>query len=209
MKALPCIIALAGLAALGAKAQALPDPDTRPQLERDQVVKPDPFAGSHQPYPRVYGANVAERPNDKALDIVRDPRLVGGAEVTPNVAIEAGYARLPEGDRIAREPGKPDDASIPLGDKGASNHLALKYALPESERVSAYGKVGVAHDTIRLQGRPQSTSTSATRLYTGAGASVKVDRHTTFDAEAARHGNASKKLPLSPDGVKARLNMGF
>lgn len=205
MKAIACAIALVGLAALGAQAQVLPAPETRTQLERSQVFKPDPFAGSHQPYPRVYGANVAERPNDKALDIVRDPRLVGGAEVTPKLAIEAGYAHLPDRDRIGREPAKPDDASIALGEKGASSHLALKYALPKSERVSAYGKVGVVHDEIKSHRAPAS----ATSLYTGAGASLKLDKRTTFEAEAARHGNALKKLPVSPDGVKARMNMGF
>lgn len=205
MKAIFCMFALACLANPGAQAQVLPASDARPQLERGQVLKPDPFAGSHQPYPRVYGANVAERPNDKALDIVRDPRLVGGAEVTPNLAIEAGYAHLPDRDRIGREPAKPDDASIALGEKGASSHLALKYSLPKSERVSAYGKVGVVHDEIKSHQAPAS----ATSLYTGAGATLKLDKRTTFEAEAARHGNVLRKLPLSPDGVKAKMNMGF
>jgi len=205
MKALRCMIAFAGLVAVQVHAQLLPDPAARPQVERDRAGKADPFAGSHQPYPRVYGANVAELPNDKALGIRRDPRLVGGAEVAPGVSIEAGHAQLPERDKTAIDPTRPEDAAIALGARGASNHLALKYALPQGDRVTAYGKVGVAHDEIKSQGK----SVSASSLYTGAGASVKVQRGLTLDAEAAHHGNTSNKLPFSPDGVKARLNLGF
>jgi len=204
MKSLCCVFALFWVAS-AAQAQLLPDPAAKPQLEPAQTLKPDPFAGSHQPYPRVYGANVADLPNDKALRIRRDPILVGGAEIGPGVSLEAGYAHLPEREITAIDPTRPVDASVPLAEKGASNHLALKYALPASERVTSYGKIGVAHDSVKAGGM----TTAATRLHTGAGAKVKVDQRTTLDAEVARHGNAHKKLPISPDRVKAKLNMGF
>ena len=140
MKARHAVLTLGWLAAAGAQAQLLPDPAPGPgaQLERNLPARPDPFAGSHQPYPRVYGGDVAAQPNDHVFTgMRRDPQLLGGVEVAPNVAIEGGYLNLPDKGLHKVEPGKPADASIPLAEKGSSNHLAAKYSLPTTDRLSA------------------------------------------------------------------------
>lgn len=124
MKARAFALTLGILTAAGAhtqaQAQLLPDPAPRQpaQLEPGKPAAPDPFAGSHQPYPRVYGGNVAAQPNDHVFTgMRRDPRLIAGVEVAPNVAIEGGYLNLPDKGLHKVEPGKPADASIPLGEK--------------------------------------------------------------------------------------------
>ena len=209
MKARAFVLTLGWLAVAAAQAQLLPDPAPREpaQLERNKPAHPDPFAGSHQPYPRVYGADVAAQPNDHVFTgMRRDPRLIAGVEVAPNVAIEGGYQNLPDKDLHKVEPGKPADAAIPLGEKGSSNHLAAKYSLPASERLSAYGKAGIAYTEKK---RERGVAGSDTGLYTGAGASYKVDKRTTVSGDFVRHGDAAKKFNAVRDGIKGNLKMGF
>jgi len=208
MNARHVVLTLGCLAAAGAQAQMLPDPTSgQPQLERNQPARPDPFAGSHQPYPRVYGGDVAAQPNDHVFtDMRRDPRLLGGVEVAPNVAIEGGYLNLPDKGLHKVEPGKPADAAIPLAAKGSSNHLAAKYSLPASERLSAYGKAGIAYTEQKGRGVAAGSDTG---LYTGAGATLTVDKRTTVSGDYVRHGDAASKFKDVRDGVKANLKMGF
>jgi hypothetical protein len=206
----PCsAFALGCLLAASAQAQLLPDPApaSPAQLERNKALKTDPFAGSHQPYPRIYGGNVAAQPNDHVFkDMRRDPQLLAGAEVAPNVSIEGGHMRLPDRGLHRVEPGKPEDAAIALGEPGSSNYLAAKYALPASEGLSAYGKLGIAHSQTRSAG----ASASDTGRFTGAGAQLKLDKATTVNGEFKRYGDAAKKLaPLSNDSLKANLKLGF
>lgn len=210
MKARHAVLTLTGLAAAGAQAQLLPDPapGQGAQLERKQPARPDPFAGSHQPYPRVYGGDVAAKPNDHVFTgMRRDPRLLGGLEVAPNVAIEGGYLNLPDKGLHKVEPGTPADAAVPLADKGSSNHLAAKYSLPATERLSAYGKAGIAYTEQKKRGGTQASSD--TGPYAAAGASLKVDKRTTVSGDFVRHGDAASKFREVRDGVKANLKMGF
>lgn len=168
-------------------------------------VRTDPFAGSHQPYPRIHAADVAPQPNDHVFRYRRDPRLVAGVEVAPRLSLEGGYTNLPERERIPLDPTRPADAALGLGERGFSNHLAAKYALPAGERLAADAKVGVAH-SVRKTGE----RVSDTGLYLGAGARYKVDRNTTVTSEVSRHGNAAKTFGrLSKDGIKTDLKMGF
>lgn len=208
MRALSKVIILGFLLVAGAQAQRLvPDPaSNQPQQEEKKVQQPDPFAGAHRPSPHVYGGDVAAQPNDHLLrGWRRDPQLLGGVEVAPNVAIEGGTVLLPDLGLHKVEPGT-ENAPIDLKERGTSNHLGVKYALPESDGVSAYGKVGVAHSARQVAGK----TVSDTGVYTGAGAKYKVDKATTVSGEFTRHGDAASKFGrLSKDGVKANLKMGF
>ena len=209
MKARAFVLTLGWLAAASIQAQLLPDPAPREsaQLERNKPDKPDPFAGSHQPWPRVYGADVAAQPNDHVFTgMRRDPRLIGGVEVAPNVAIEGGYVNLPDKGLHKVEPGKPADAATPLGEKGSSNHLAAKYSLRASERLTAYGKAGIAYTEKK---RERGVAGTDTGPYTAAGASYKVDKRTTVSGDFVRHGDAAKKFDRVQDGLKGNLKMGF
>ena len=205
MKALPIVFALGCLLGAGAQAQRVV-PDPAAQLEKQGVQKTDPFAGSHQPYPRVYGGDAAAQPNDHLLrGMRRDPQPLAGVEMAPNVAIEGGAVLLPDRGLHRVEPGT-ENAPIDLRERGTSSHLAARYALPESDGVSAYGKVGVAHSARQVAGK----SVTDTGVYTGAGARVKVDKATTVSGEYTRHGDAASKFGrLSKDGIKANLKMGF
>jgi len=207
MKRRALVFALTCLAWGGAQAQRV-IPDPAPQLEKQGVQKPDPFAGSHQPYPRIYGGDAAAQPNDPVMrGFRRDPQPRGGVEVAPNVALEGGAVMLPDLGLQPVEPGT-ENKPIDLRARGTSSHLAARYALPEREGVSAYGKLGIAHSVKKSPGG--SGSVTDTGVYTGAGANYKVDKATTVNGEYTRHGNAASKFGrLSKDGIKANLKMGF
>lgn len=169
----------------------------------------DPFAEVGSGKPRAYLENVAPEPQDRLYrDTRRDPQLIGGIEVAPNLAIEAGYLNLPDRELYKVDPGTPDSAAIGLGERGSSNHVAAKVSLPLEGRLEAHGKAGVAHSTLKARGAtPQRSDTG---VYLGAGARYRIDRATTLDGQFVRHGDAASKIGTAvKDGVKANLKVGF
>jgi len=192
-------------------------------LKADELHEPDPFAGTRTSASRVYGADVAAQPNDHIFKgFRRDPRLIAGVKVAPHVALEAGYVNLPDRGLYRDEQGRAEDASQGLGEKGSSNHLAVKVSTPEDARLSAYAKAGIAYSVIKgginagsdmgaFNGAGQRLNAgSDTGLYTGAGAKLKLDKSTSVNAEFSRHGDAAKKLgSVIKDGIKGNMQMGF
>lgn len=219
-------LAVGVLAACAAQAQELlpiQTPAGPAVLKADQLHEPDPFAGTRTPAPRVYGANVAAQPNDHVFKgFRRDPRLIAGIKVAPHVALEAGYVNLPDRGLYREEQGRAEGASQGLGEKGSSNHLAIKVSTPEDERLSAYAKAGIAYSEVKrginggsdmgpYNGAGQRLNAgSDTGLYTGAGAKLKLDKSTSVNAEFSRHGDAARKLgSVVKDGIKGSMQMGF
>lgn len=203
-------LVIGALAALPVQAQELlpvQTPTGPAVLRDDQLHKADPFAEVRKPASQLYGADVAAQPNDHVFKgFRRDPRLIAGVKVAPNVALEAGYVNLPDRGLYQEEQGRAEGASQGLGEKGSSNHLAVKVSTPEEERLSAYAKAGIAYSTIKRGAHAGSD----TGLYTGAGAKLKLDKKTSVNAEFARHGDAASKLGRSiKDGIKGSVQMGF
>ena len=203
-------LAVGALAACAAQAQELlpiQTPAGPAVLKADELHEPDPFAGTRKSASRVYGADVAAQPNDHVFKgFRRDPRLIVGVKVAPHVAIEAGYVNLPDRGLYREEQGRAEDASQGLGEKGSSNHLAVKLSTPEDERLSAYAKAGIAYSVVKRG----VNAGSETGLYTGGGAKLKLDKSTSVNAEFARHGNAATKLGnVVKDGIKGSMQMGF
>lgn len=179
-----------------------------PTLQPQAPAGATAFDRSFQPYPRTYGSNRAAGPNDQLHTGFRtDARLVGGAELAPGLALEAGY--VPGFDRgfHAVHEGRPDEVAGALAVGGYSTHLAGKVSLPLSERLSVYGKLGVAHSGRKVEG----IRVTDTGLYTGAGGQYKLGEHAAIDAEYGRHGNAAGKWgnKTNADAVKASVKLGF
>jgi hypothetical protein len=180
-------LAVGTLAACAVQAQELPiqTPAGPAVLKADQLQEPDPFAETRAPASRVYSWNVAAQPNDHIFKgFRRDPQLIAGVKVAPHVALEAGYVNLPDRGLYREEQGRAEDASQGLGEKGSSNHLAVKLSTPEDARLSAYAKAGIAYSEIKRSinagsdtwvhngAGPEIDSGSDTGLYTGAGAKL-------------------------------------
>jgi opacity protein-like surface antigen len=212
-------ILLAGSAHAQVVDQA-PGTFTNPAQSATQAL----FDKAYRPYPRAYGGNEAASPNDKAFDglFKRDPRLVGGYELFPNLAIEAGYVYLLDRGFHRIEPG-PDEAPGGLNTNNFSSHLAVKYTVPLTDRLSAFGKVGVAHSVRTRTGHQMALedgsggSTPARRQetdrgrYLGAGAQYKLSEKASIDAQYGRHGDAASTFGKATNatGARANLKIGF
>ncbi|MET0980980.1 MAG: outer membrane beta-barrel protein [Telluria sp.] len=183
-----------------------PEPSA-PTLQR-QAPGQARFDQGFQPFPRTYGGNEAANPGDKLHKGFRtDPRLVGGIELAPGLSLEAGYVNGFDRGFHGIDEGRPEEVSGALGNHGHSIHVAGKVSAPLGERLSAYGKLGVAHSARKAYGRPATD----TGLYTGVGAQYKLDENAGIEAEVGRHGNAARKWSnvTNADAVKARVKIGF
>lgn len=203
----PVLAVLAVTAAQAQQRLPIETPPTRTNVQADALLKPGPFAEIRKPEARVYGADVAAEPNDHLFKgFRRDPQLVAGVNVAPNLALEAGYVNLPDKGLHRVEQGRAEGASYGLGEKGSSNHVAAKVSTPEDGPLSAYAKAGIAYSTMKRGAHAGSD----TGLYTGAGAKYKIDKSTSVSGDLSRHGDAATKFGRnSKDGVKGSVMMGF
>jgi len=207
-------ILLAAAVATGAPAQAqLAEPAAAPvELAdtRPRTVFSAPRDPAGQAFPHVYGGNLNANPNDRLFGglFKTDPRLLMGVAVTPALAFEAGYVNLlDQGFRPVNER-DPEDTTGAIGLRGFNLHAAVKVTQPLGERLSAYGKLGVAHSQNR-RGAIQGVDTG---LYTGVGAQYRVSERVTIDGSYENHGNAAERFQNATNSssrVKANLSLGF
>ncbi|WP_084676934.1 outer membrane beta-barrel protein [Massilia niastensis] len=205
MKALCSALAMGLLAIGSAHAQRVEQP-VAPWLT--PVEPANPFAGI-QPVPRAYGANETDNPNDKLIPggYRTTPKLVGGFQFSPNLAIEGGYVDLRNRGFHYVEEGRADERAGALGVDGFSSYAAGKYSVPLTERLTAYGKLGIAYS----QRKARRGDASDTGPYSGVGAQYKLSDQATVTAEYVSYGNPAKQLGRSSnaEGLKAKLKVGF
>lgn len=205
---------LAAAVAAGAPAQAqlveqaaapVALADTRPRS-----VFAAPRDPGYQTFPRVYGGNLNATPNDRLFAglFKTDPRLLMGVATAPGLAFEAGYVNLlDQGFRPVNER-DPEDTTGAIGLRGFNLHAAVKVTQPLGERLSAYGKLGVAHS----QNRRGVLKGVDTGLYTGIGAQYKMSERVTIDGSFENHGHAAQRFENATNSssrVKANLSLGF
>ena len=155
----------------------------------------------------VYGKNIAENPNDRLFNGVfkTDPKLILGVEMSPNWALEAGYVPLIDRGFHRVDERDTSDTAGALGANGSSTHVAVKYTLPITEQLSAYGKVGVGRSEMT-----QGGGTTETGIYTGAGAKLKINERTTVGGEYGSHGGGLKSFGNSnSNSIKADVGIRF
>lgn len=155
----------------------------------------------------VYGKNLAENPNDRLFNGVfkTDPRLILGVEMSPNWALEAGYVPLVDRGFHRVDERDTSDTAGALGANGSSTHAAVKYTLPITDQLSAYGKVGVGRSEMT-----QGGGTAETGIYTGAGAKLKINERTTVGGEYGSHGGGLKSFGNSNSNrIKADVGIRF
>lgn len=217
-------LAAALLLAGSAQAQVLenaPGTFSKPRQSATQAL----FDKAYQVYPRAYGGNEAASPNDKAFQerFRRDPRLLGGYQLTSNLAIEAGYVYLLDRGFHRVDPFEPDNALGSLSTSNFSSHVALKYSLPLTDRLTAYGKVGVAHSVMTpapnkvaldgeyVPGKPVRKQEVDRGRYLGVGAEYKLGKNASIDAQYGSHGDTAEKWGRATNatGAKANLKIGF
>lgn len=209
----PPALALAALAFAGAPVMAQTVLPAAPVALADilpRTVFSAPREPDSQSFPRVYGGNLSANPNDRLFGglFKTDPRLLMGVAMTPALAFEAGYVNLlDQGFRPVNER-DPEDTTGAIGLRGFNLHVAAKVTQPLSERLSAYGKLGVAHSQNR-RGVVRGVDTG---LYTGVGARYQVSERVTLDGSFENHGHAAERFDNATNSssrVKANLSLGF
>lgn len=216
------IVFAAGLFAIGAQAQLLEsDPVEAPRLSVDANGHFGPLAEGFKRYEPLYGGNETANPNDRQFSgFSTDPRLVLGYAFTKNFAIEAGYSHLHDRGFHKIEPDAVDQALAAgaLGVRSHSTHVAARLTVPLSERLSAYGKLGIAHSQLKRDGLPppgatvggEPIRTAGKGAYGAIGAQFRVNERTTIKAEARSNGSASKLDGVSnASGLRGSVGIGF
>lgn len=208
----------AGLLATGGAQAQLLDGATAPRTLSSTPAPSQPF-GKVQPVPRTYMGNAAEpvamrNPDKSEFGVyVADPKLFGGINLSPNVALETGYANLYTRGYHFADYARPDEVNGALGTKGFNSYLAARVNVPVNDSFSAYGKVGVAyservaHDkTLRA-----TASDSDVGAYAGMGARYKLTEKASVSAQYEQFGNSAKKWgsETNNSGLSAKFKMGF
>jgi len=208
-------LSLAAIVFAAAPAQAqLVEPGPAAPVALADTRARSVFSAPREPrfetFPRTYGGNLSANPNDRLFAgmFKTDPRLLMGIAVAPGLSFEAGYVNLiDQGFRPVNER-DPEDTTGAIGLGGFNLHAAAKVSQPLGERVTAYGKLGVAHSQNR-RGVYRGVDTG---LYTGVGARFKVSERVTVDGSFENHGHAARRFQdatNSSSKIRADLNVGF
>jgi opacity protein-like surface antigen len=215
MKTISFTLAAALLAAGGAQAQLL---EGTPKALASTPPPSQPFA-TIQPVPRTYMENAAEPvglPNaDKSAFgvYVADPKLFGGFNLSPNVALETGYANLFTRGYHFADYARPDEVKGALGTKGFNSYFAARVNVPVNDSFSAYGKLGVAYSERVAHDKTfrATASDSDVGAYAGMGARYKLNEKASVSAQYEQYGNSAKKWgnDTNNSGLSARFRMGF
>lgn len=230
MNARVIVLATVLLVAANAQAQLA---ETPARLEAEPGGRFGPLAKGFKRYSPVYGGNETANPNDRLFPGFRtDPRLVLGYAINPYLSLETGYAHLRDQGFHKLDTFNPKaaaaDAAIGAGALGAASnttYVAAKITLPVNERLSAYGKFGIAHSRVnndgfispqqvadRVAGKPvgEFGSETSTGPYGAVGAQYKLDDKTTVKGEYIMNGSASQFGKASnASGLRGSVGIGF
>jgi hypothetical protein len=139
-----------------------------------------------------------------------DPRLVAGVNLNPFLAVETGYVERIDRGFHKIDPGRPEDVSGALGARGFHSYLAGKLTVPVDDKLSAYGKLGIAYSERKGGDNGYKTDVDA-GPYVGVGAKYRLNEKAAVTVEAQRHGDTAKKWggATNANGVGAKLKLGF
>jgi len=216
MKTIGFALAAGLLAASGAQAQLL---DEAPATLSTSPASSQVFARV-RPVPRAYMENAAEpvsgvmNADKSAFGVyVADPKLVAGFNLNPNFAIETGYANLFTRGFHFADYARADEVNGALGTRGFNSYLAARINVPVTEKLAAYGKLGVAYSERVAHDRTLRTTSSEADVgaFTGVGARYRLNDKASVSAGYEQYGNSAKKWgsDTNNSGLNAKFRMGF
>lgn len=132
-------------------------------------------------------------------------KVFAGYNFDQNWAVEAGYTRFGNQDvNISSVPG------FPQGEvKSSSSYVAAKYAMPLNERLSAYGKVGVARNERKVNlpyGGDSKDNDNG--VYGAVGLQYALGQNLALVGEYERYGKQTD-VGAKSDVVSVGLKVGF
>jgi opacity protein-like surface antigen len=201
----------AGVFVIGSAQAQLLEPASAPTLQAEKPMD-QVFGKIQQPFPRSYMSNETAPSIDKLHPNFRtDPKLVGGFELTPNLGIEAGFSNLYSQGFHYMDERHADERGGALGNHGIASHLAAKVTVPVDDRLSAYGKLGVAYSVRESAGQDKTLRDIDVGPYAGVGAKYKLTDKASLSGEYQFQGDTGKKWSndTNANGFGAKLKLGF
>ncbi|KFI08230.1 outer membrane beta-barrel protein [Massilia sp. BSC265] len=228
------IVFAAALLAIGSAQAQLADPPPS-RLSADPGGRYGPLAEGFKRYQPLYGGNETANPNDRlfrAQGFRTDPRLVIGYALNQYLSVETGYSHLR--DQGFHKPNPFDarenaqDAAVgagALGAKSFTTYLAAKITVPVTDRLTAYGKLGVAQSVVKNDGfvTPQMAEAQAggrstgvfggetgTGAYGALGAKYRLNDKATIKGEVIMNGSANDfRSNSNATGLRGSVGFGF
>jgi opacity protein-like surface antigen len=210
MRAFCFALAAGGIVIGSAQAQLLA-PASAPTLQAQQPAA-QAFGKIQQAFPRSYMSNDTAPAVDNLHPNFRtDPKLVGGFELTPNLGIEAGLSNLYSRGFHYVDERHADEIKGAFGNHGIASYLAAKVSVPVDDRLSAYGKLGIAYSVRESAGADKTLRDVDVGPYAGVGAKYKLTDKASLSGEYQFQGDTGKKWSndTNANGFGAKLKLGF
>lgn len=133
-------------------------------------------------------------------------KVFAGYNVDQNWALEAGYTRFGNEDVNVFSTSGFGQGEV----KSSSSYVAAKYAVPLNERLSAYGKLGVARNErkVNLASNGASYSDNDNGVYGAVGLQYALGQNLSLVGEYERYGK-QPEIGAKADVVSVGLKVGF
>jgi opacity protein-like surface antigen len=131
-------------------------------------------------------------------------KIFAGYEIDQNWGIEAGYTRF---GRTAFSSAQ-FDGTLSGSIKSDGSYAAGKYTAPLSDKVSAYGKLGVSYSERTYNSNYGAQGEHDTGVFAGAGLQYKLTENVSLIGEVERYGK-KKTLGAKADIFTVGLKYGF
>jgi hypothetical protein len=129
-----------------------------------------------------------------------NPKVFGGYAFNDTLAVEAGYIDL------RKATPAPEARTIDLG--GFGTYVAARFTKPLMDKLSAYGKLGIAQSERKLSTAGVMRKDTDTGLYGAFGLQYSITKKVALTAEYERYGK-DKKVGAKADTWSFGLNFGF
>jgi len=194
-----------------AHAQLLETPS--PWLEARPVPQTLNITPSPDTAPPGYMRNEAERPESDLKNRWRsDPRFVFGLNLNRYLAVEGGYLERQDRGWHQVSDSDPGDAGGALGVRGFHFYGAGKLTLPLTDKLSAYGLLGMNYSERRGgdQAREHAKDVDV-GLFSKFGGEYKLDDKSTLTVTGQKFGNTAQKWggATNANVLRAALNIGL
>ncbi len=194
----------------GAQAQLLNLPPSEARAPALTLSRTQPFPVSYLVNEEAVDMQAGQRPLFKTFRA--DPKLVAGFDITPYLGLEAGYANLfSRSYHFIDEEARHEERDGAMGQGGFTGYLATRVTLPIDQRLSTYGKFGIAYSERDTRDAKAASVTDADAgLYANVGARYKLSDKASVVGEYQRAGDTRKWGNSSnANGFGAKLKLGF
>ena len=142
------------------------------------------LAGPLGAAPQAYAGVAASVVDHNGGNSKINPKVFGGVAFSDSLAVEGGYIDL------RKATAAPEARTIDLG--GFGTYVAARLMRPFTEKLSAYGKLGVAHNQRKVSTNGIVRKDQDTGIYGAFGLQYSITPGVALSAEYERYGKDKK-----------------